>query len=229
MWAFSTVLALAAAKALKGLPCRACPPQWQSEFKRLGGSLAYIAMDEPLWFGRYATKKGACHWEIGKIASVVAGGVAQLRMVFPDVKVGDIEPIGDLAPSWTEDIAEWTNAYRTATGSSLAFLHADIQWETNWQPALLATARFARSASMPFGVIVDGYFKSNTSLEWTSTAEKRLDALIRNPSLQIDDLVFQSWNRLPERFLPETDPASITGLVKRSLRPELHIKRPGTP
>ena len=117
--------------------------------KRLGGSLAYVAMDEPLWFGRYATKKGACQWEIGKIASVVAGEVAQLRMVFPDVKIGDIEPIGDLAPSWTEDIAEWTNAYRTATGSSLAFLHADIQWETNWQPAMLATARFARSAGMP--------------------------------------------------------------------------------
>jgi hypothetical protein len=54
-------------KGIEGFAMPRMPTAVAERVKRLGGSLAYIAMDEPLWFGRYATKKGACHWEIGSV------------------------------------------------------------------------------------------------------------------------------------------------------------------
>jgi hypothetical protein len=39
-----------------------------AKLKRAGGTLQYIAMDEPLWFGHYYNEKNACHSSIDKSA-----------------------------------------------------------------------------------------------------------------------------------------------------------------
>ena len=39
-----------------------------AKLERAGGALAYIAMDEPLWFGHYYHEKNACHSSIDKIS-----------------------------------------------------------------------------------------------------------------------------------------------------------------
>ena len=40
--------------------------------RRLGGELSYVALDEQLWFGKYAEKPTSCHSSIDEIAQEVA-------------------------------------------------------------------------------------------------------------------------------------------------------------
>jgi hypothetical protein len=94
----------------------------------LGGDLAYIGIDEALWFGRWYSGANACHSALDAIAADVAANFKAYQMVFPNVRVGDVEPFGPPpggdkpGSSWaktTEDI----NALQARTGAPLAFFH----------------------------------------------------------------------------------------------------------
>jgi hypothetical protein len=72
--------------------------------KTLGGTLSYVAMDGPLMGGHFYSGPRACHSSVEMIATEVAEKVKQMRTVFPDLKVGDIEPVGVTEP------AGWANS-----------------------------------------------------------------------------------------------------------------------
>jgi hypothetical protein len=66
---------------------------------RLGGTVDYYTMDEPLYFGHFYTadakqglvgKRSGCHLSIDEIAQDAAKRIWDVRSVFPDVKVGDV-------------------------------------------------------------------------------------------------------------------------------------------
>jgi hypothetical protein len=104
----------------------------------------------PLIFGREYSGPNACRDSIESLAAQVAQKVAQARSVFPDIQVGDIEPIGNPRPGWLTDIAEWTKAYRAATGTPLAFFQFDVDWNNpNWPQQLKAGADLMQSLGIP--------------------------------------------------------------------------------
>jgi hypothetical protein len=78
--------------------------------KQYGAKLDYIAMDSVLIFGHEYAGPHACQDSIPSLAKQVAEKVAQARSVFPDVQVGDIEPVGNPRPGWMRDIAEWEDS-----------------------------------------------------------------------------------------------------------------------
>jgi hypothetical protein len=187
--------------------------------KRLGGSLAYAAMDEPLWFGRYATGPNTCHADLPEVVRQVAEGVAEIHEVFPEAKIGDIEPIGVSTPTpWPKEILEFAEAYRAAVGAPLSFIRADVQWNKDWQAQLRIVAAGVRAAGIAFSLIVDSDQPGQTDLEWTQRAESRFeDARAALGSLP-DQLVFQSWQKHPQRFVPETEAGTLTSLVNKAPR-----------
>jgi hypothetical protein len=67
--------------------------RWQTRFKMPGGNLRYIAMDEPFSGASVAIEADACHWTPRQTAANALRAIAQVRTVFPDVIVGDIEPV----------------------------------------------------------------------------------------------------------------------------------------
>jgi hypothetical protein len=197
----------------------------------LGGELNYLAMDEPLFFGHRYDGPNSCRASIDEIARRVAVHVKEMRQVFPKLQIGDIEPIGSMHPQDTVDeIMQWTAAYRAAMGEPLAFLHADVQWGRPWQQELRLLAESLRSAHVNFGVIYDGDGSDTTGSEWVRRAENRLIAVEDGLALLPDQAILESWNRQPERNLPETDPGTITYLVNRYAAAPSHIavQRAGT-
>ena len=66
--------------------------------KKNGGELAYIAMDEPLWYGHHFSGANACQWAPEYLARQIQGELKGVREIFPDVRVGDVEPIGAPPP-----------------------------------------------------------------------------------------------------------------------------------
>jgi hypothetical protein len=188
--------------------------------KQLGGELAYVSLDEPLYYGhRFQgdARRVACHLSVSELARQTAGKIAEVREVFPDVKVGDIEPVGITLPDaaqWAEDITQWLRAFREATGVPLAFLRLDCVWlRPNWEEQFDAVVPRIRAAKVPLGIIYDGTPKDGTDVAWTTSAQNHsrlVEGKLRGPP---DHVAFQSWMDHPRAMLPENAPGSLTNLV----------------
>ena len=187
--------------------------------KALGGQIDYVAMDEPVWFGHIVDKvsKSAgrgCQYSVPEIAEKTAAKIAVLRRYFPDIKVGDIEPISARAPGGPqsiEDILTFEDLLRQKTGAAPVFFHADMAWAfQGWQPLLETLAARLRVSGVRFGVICDGDATAGGNEAWVDQALQRCRAVAANPRTRPDDFISQSWEPLPTKMLPETDPGALT-------------------
>src|SRR5262249_4189164 len=182
-----------------------------ARIKALGGTLAYVAMDNPLWYGHFSTQPGALQTPIAAIAKDVAKQVATIHRYFPDCQVGDNEPLpGAMAPSdFADQIATWQAAYRDATGIPLAFFHAEVIWPDETSRAqMIAVAANSSAGGTRFGIIYDGDSADSTGVSWTTDAEKFFSYI--EQTFVPDDAVLQTWNTQPDHALPETQPGTMT-------------------
>jgi hypothetical protein len=188
--------------------------------KEAGGTLDYLAMDEPLWFGRHFNGLGACHSEIAELAADIARNLKPFRAVFPDVAVGDIEPAPASVevPNWNlTEIVRWIEAFRAATGEDLAFFHVDMQWNRRWTQPMTQLEAQLRQFGIPLGVIYNGNPEDKSDQEFATHTSQHYSAMEEALGHAPDIVIFQSWHSVPSRALPDTDPLSMTGLVRRYL------------
>jgi hypothetical protein len=187
-----------------------------NRIKMLGGELAFVAMDEPLWYGHHFKGKNGCQWPMERVAQNMMSEIADLRAQFPNVQIGDTEPVGTAQPpDWVEEIAQWTQVYQKVTGEKLSFFHADVVWNVPWQQQFSAIKNQMHRSGIKFGVIYDGggTGKQESDVLWNQEAAERFRAVESNPSLVPDQVVFQSWVQWPHKMLPETQPGTMTNLV----------------
>lgn len=209
--------------------------------QQLGGSIDIIAMDEPYYFGHVATSfwrpsRGVCRAPIPLVAQNVARTIAAVRTVFPDVEVGDIEPIPNYAKISAADdpripqLADWASAFAQATGRPLSFMHFDIGWITQpplvdaqaeqngWISTLLRATIVIRKIDLPYGIIINGRPDATSNIAWTESAEQHFKIIERRLRLQPNDMIFQSWVKFPDRVGPETIPGTLTNLLATYVR-----------
>jgi hypothetical protein len=196
-----------------------------SAMKRIqhfGGRIDYVAMDEVVFFGheRYWPDKlgRACKDPLGEIANEAAASAAAIHRYFPEAQIGEIEPItsnqnfdpGQLV----KDYLTFADLYHSATGSKLAFFHADIAWRSkNWRPAIAPLKAGMRARDIRFGIIIGGTPDDTDDISWTRAGLDQLRALAANPATAPEDVVIQSWQPLPTRYLPETLPGTSTWML----------------
>jgi hypothetical protein len=201
-----------------------------ARIKKLGGDLRYIAMDEPLWFGHEITttqQHGAAQASIAALAKNVAKQVATAHQYFPEVQVGDIEPVSAHTPSgYVDQIMNWMTAYEAATASPLAFFDADVVWQADGTaPNQLAElSKLTRRSGVRFGIIYNGNPGDSTGVEWTNSAERHFAGVESDSSIIPDDAIIQSWVAQPLYALPETRPGTMTYLVNRYAAAETELK-----
>jgi hypothetical protein len=186
-----------------------------NRIQKNGGELAYVAMDEPLWYGHHFSGKNACQWSMESVARDIVPRVAGLREKFPDVQIGDIEPVGTAEPAdWVGEIAQWTRVYQQVVGEPLSFFHADVAWNGPWQRQLPAVKQRIDATGLKFGVIYDGGGSKDESDEvWTREAEQHFRIVESNPAMIPDHAIIQTWARWPKKMLPEDEPGTMTNLV----------------
>ena len=61
--------------------------------KDAGGTLNFIALDEPYYWAHFYDGDQACQWSTEKIAKDVGDSILKAQQIFPDLIVGDIEPV----------------------------------------------------------------------------------------------------------------------------------------
>ena len=190
--------------------------------KRFGADLAYIDMDEPLWFGHFYNGVGtqqSCHNPMSEVARQTAVKMREVRQIYPQVLIGEDEPVGvpdAIAPNWPEDIREWLEAYRTAMGEPMGFFHADMVWQRRgWQAILLRVEAVVRQERVSFGLIYNGTPSNPTDASWIDDAVRHFEEVEGALHIRPDQAMLQSWMDHPRAMLPETDPSALTNLVLR--------------
>ncbi len=192
-----------------------------------GGKLSAILMDEPLWYGHYYTGANACNSTIQDEARRAAVIVKIYTAAFPDLVVGDIEPFPalPLQSTWQADYTSWAQAFYAATGSKIAFLHADFDWTNpamyhyTAYPSVAAmqyvaqlAAAEARANGMGIGFICTGSQGTSSDAQYAYTVQFHIDTLAgsgTNP----DQLAFETWDTYPTHTLPETDGTSLSSEI----------------
>ena len=190
--------------------------------KKNGGELAYIAMDEPLWYGHHIRATNACQWSPEYLARQILGQLKEVREIFPDVKVGDIEPIAAPPPQptdWSDQVIAWTRTWREVSGEPFAFVRADVVWKGPWRQELPALKRKLHAEDLKFSLIYNGggLGRTETDLIWTQEAAARFRTVEGDPQMAPDQAVIQTWVRWPSHMLPETQPGTLTNLLLQYL------------
>jgi hypothetical protein len=142
---------------IEGFGAPGGPDELAKRIQKNGGELAYLAMDEPLWYGHHFSGKNACKWSMERVAQDIVPRFEALRARFPSVQIGDVEPVGTpQPPDWVQEITQWTEVYRRVVGENLSFFHCDVVWTARWQPQVAAIKRVVKSKGLRFGIIYDG-------------------------------------------------------------------------
>lgn len=185
-----------------------------TRLKKLGGELEYVVADEPLFFG-HRQQPGGCMFPMPEVARQVVKQVGVMRRIFPNLKVGDSEPIGQLHPDdWVQEITQWLDVYQAAAGEPFAFIHVDIAWESPlWQDHLKTLTAFTRKKGIKLGIIYNGAGK--TGVEWTQRAEQRFTDIESRLKIVPDLAVIQTWEPQPDHMMPDSQPGTLTNLVIR--------------
>jgi hypothetical protein len=190
-----------------------------NKIKALGGPLNYIAMDEP-----FAGALG-CNWTPRQTAENALRSIARVRTVFPDVIVGDIEPIpAAQAPAdWLRRYAAWLDAWEEVFGAPLPFVHLDVNWSLDWVPHVEAVRHEMVSRHIPFGMIYNGYWEDITDADWVRDAIAHFTKYETQTEVTPDHVVFQTWDHHPLHALPETSPVAMTYDVDSYFRQRTHV------
>jgi hypothetical protein len=187
--------------------------------KSLGGQLDYVAMDEPITWGHEKTGSNAqgfnyCHDEVADLVDQAAPKIAILQRYFPNVQIGEIDAINGRFPHLSNDIIEFIDTLHKKTGLKPAFVHADVAWNSNWQPMLADLTRRLRARGVRVGVVFNGDLNASSDSVWVAQALERYKIITGNENTKPDDIVFQTWSPMPTHMLPETDPGAWTYAVR---------------
>jgi hypothetical protein len=185
---------------------------------RLGGTLSYVAMDEPIHFGHYAEGPAFCHDPVEALAAQMAPNVQALKAAFPSIKFGDIEPLNQYTVGRIDTMLTFAREFRLATGEPISFIHADIGWGgDNWRPQLVEWEMKADAADIGLGVIIDGDNQDKNDLAWAAKAVQRYGAVMRGLPRPPDQIIFQSWMAHPSTTVPDDQPGTLSSIVINAL------------
>ena len=194
-----------------------------------GGDVKYLAMDEPLCWGRYGgVQNRGWHMSISNIITAITPSINVYRRYFPKIQVGEEEPIGNVswANNWRNDYSNWVSSFQAAFGQPLAFVQLDIPLANNYKRtgsqtnvdnavAFYNEVQGLKEQNLigKVGIIIDGSPIDTTDVAWVMNAQDHLLMWEDKYGFRPDQLIFQSWNINPIHALPETSPETLTSLV----------------
>jgi hypothetical protein len=165
-----------------------------------GGTLKYIAMDEPWVSGRARVCDGPA---LEPTADRVATYMSAVQKAHPEIHIGLIEAY----PFSSAAAIETMIGLLRARGTPPAFLHMDVDWHALgagiFARDMSRLQAFARSQNITFGIIIVGY-------------NGDADALYAVDAGGISHLIadaFKTWDAMPEHLIFQSWVVSSTGLL----------------
>ena len=177
-----------------------------------GGTIDFIAMDEPYFYGHFYDGPNACKWSDVEIAEGVDEFIQFMRGFFPVVIIGDTEPLA--GPTTAADYTDWLLTFREVAGYDLAFLHMDIDWSrVTWPGEVKEIEEFGQQEGIPIGLIYTGNFGDPDDETWLSISGERVKRYEIDTAGNPAHILFQSWHDHPDFVLPETEAYTYTNFI----------------
>lgn len=181
--------------------------------QKAGGVIDLIAMDEPYYYGHYYDGPNACRWTDTRIAGEVGKFIQAIRKIFPNILIGDTEPLTGSAGA--SEYQAWLVAFKAVNGYDLDFLHMDIDWSrTSWSGEMKQLEAFGVERGIPVGIIYTGNFQDNSDESWLSIAGERVKRHEQVDGGNPAHVLFQSWHDRPDFALPEDEPYTFSGFIR---------------
>jgi hypothetical protein len=214
-----------------GLNLKTFTLAYLARLKALDARVTFMKVDEPYYYGSVvsdavlrqiaraagqSTAPVSCHFPVAQVAKDVGQFAHLVKSVYPDVAIGDVEPVrpGAYQPDAVTAIDAWHEIYRSVTGAPFSFFFADVDFADPGWPALVRQLETStRHLGIRFGIIYTGDQQDGSNAEWTSQVVTRFEQYQRQASGQPDYVLFQSWQPRPTLCLPESDPATFTGAI----------------
>jgi hypothetical protein len=187
---------------------------------RLGGKIEYVEFDSPVTFGHYnALKKdAACNYTIEELVRNITPQIEVIKTAFPDVKFGDAESVSGVSIGKMDDYLQFAKEFFRQTGVRLSFMTADIVWyEPTFRSQLVEWRRRLHEAGIVYGMYVNGSAVDKSDLAWTRHAIERYGLVMNDQAIKPDYIIIGSWMRYPTRYLPETQPGTLTSVVVQTV------------
>ena len=189
-----------------------------SRIQSLGGTLAYVVMDEPYYFGHLKPDGYvSCGYSEAVLGQNLAATMAGFRAYFPAVNAGDVEPwfffTGD--PTWHASYATFLDAFAAANGAPFAlYQDDDIYSDARWPANIVEFRSILAERRIPYGPIFNGTGSgSDTDNHWTTAARAHIQTYHALGLPDPDQVVFQSWDQHPKQLLPETLQTTIPSVI----------------
>jgi len=183
---------------------------------KLGGTVYFISMDAPYYYSSVINDPGACQWPAKKVAGEVEAFIKKMKRVYPDVVIGDTEPM----QAWLDAAIyqEWMVTFREVSGYNMPFFHMDIDYSSpGWAEKVKALEDFAKQEGIEFGILYFGSWNDLSDEAWLANTGERVKLYELLMGGRPDHVLFQSWHDHPDFSLPDSDPYTYTGFVKRYL------------
>ena len=182
--------------------------------RRFGGTLRFVAMDAPYYYTGLVDYPGTCQWPPEKVAREIDAYIQGMKGVFPDVVIGDTEPLQ--AGMGMAVYKEWMVTFREVTGYNLPFFHMDLDYaRPDWAERVKELEDFARQQGIEFGILYFGNWDDLSDEAWLSNAGERVKRYELVVGGQPDHVSFQSWHDHPDHTLSETDPYTYTAFINQ--------------
>lgn len=183
------------------------------KLKRNGAELDYIALDEPIFFAFYKNKNNKTAYN--NMINNMAKTLSIVWQYYPNVKVGDIEPLDQMDKKIFHDVfIKFIHDFKSKTGRHLDFLHVDIYWKGDYPSNIHSILPILKDNNIKLGIIINSNNNVKNSFQWVSQSEKNLSDFHEYAKVNPNTFIFQSWNKLPSKVLPENDDDSHASVVK---------------
>ena len=190
------------------------PTSYSRKIKALGVDVYSFSLDLPLTSGYREKRAQSCHLSIRETAERTARATADILAVYPNAKFVDVEvPTGIPASEWSTTLKEWVDDYRHNSGRNFDGFMMDAWWQSDWRSAALETVRVLRPLHIPVGIGINASGLDHApASEWIQAAKANACA-VRTARIPVDFVGISNWQNMGVHGLPESDPATLTGLV----------------
>jgi hypothetical protein len=187
-----------------------------NRLKALNADVRFIKVDEPFFFGSVVNDPRACGLSVANVASQVNAYVQIVQTIYPNVQIGDVEPIitSQYVPDVATAMSGFHAAYKSASGAPFPFFFADIDFSNpSWATLVKTLEVQTRREGSRFGIIYIGDQLDTSDAEWTGKVVARFTAYEGATGGRPDYALFQSWEPHPQYNLPETNAGTFTGAI----------------
>jgi hypothetical protein len=196
--------------------------QLAARIKAAAGTIDYVDMDEPYYYGHFFDGPQACHWSTAKVVREVIAFIDRLHELFPNAVIGDAEPLVGQADA--RAYQDWIGSFKEINGSALPFLHIDVDWSRPaWPQEVKSIEEDGRRAGVAVGIIYGGNWSDRTDDEWLAHAAERVKRYEFDTGAHPDHVLFQSWHDKPDHLLPEETEFTFTHFISQYFADKAHL------